>query len=214
MRCGPPRLSYKYNLYHLQQPLLLCKGHLPQGHLPMAPSYPQQQFVQQQMRDVAQYVTNTIGVNVDHMGWTPPWAYQADSSPDPQYPGRPLFIPPFAAHPTYSQTAGPPAAPRMDPPLFPDYYSQQGGIPLEASEAPNRYVREMTDEFWHSQRTRAMDGDTMPHFAYMPSPLDPDRPVAGVHMDVPEAMGDMPANSTTPIRPSWRGAGTWRASAA
>ena len=82
----------------------------------------------------------------------------------------------------------------MDPPLFPDYYSQQSGIPLEASEAPNRYVREMTDEFWHSQRTRAMDGDTMPHFAYMPSPLDPDRPVAGVHMYVLEAMGDMPAN--------------------
>merc|ERR1711920_382243 len=112
----------------------LPQGHLPQGHLPAAPSYPQQQFVQQQIRDASQYMANHFGINVEQMAWRPPWAYQPELSPDPAFSGRSNFMPAFVAHPTYSQTAGPPAPPRMGAPLFPDYYAQQRDVPLEAVE--------------------------------------------------------------------------------
>ena len=90
------------------------QGHLPQGHLPAAPSFPQQQFIQQQIRDASQYMSNHFGINVEQTAWRPPWAYQPELSPDPAYTGRSNFMPAFVAHPTCSQTAGPPAPPRMD----------------------------------------------------------------------------------------------------
>ena len=79
----------------------------------------------------------------------------------------------------------------MDHPVLPDYYSQQSGNPFEALENPNRYVREMTDEFWRAQRTRVMDSANMPDFAYLPAPQDPDVAVAGVSLNVPDALGDI-----------------------
>ena len=65
---------------------------------------------------------------------------------------------------------------------------------MEAVETSNRYVRATTDEFWNAQATRTMDRESMPHYAYMPTPLDPDRVVSPVHANIPDEMGPMPDN--------------------
>eukprot|EP00959_Pyramimonas_sp_CCMP1952_P096763 2022644-Pyramimonas_sp.AAC.1 len=56
-----------------------------------------------------------------------------------------------------------PAPAPMHPPLYPD-----------GSRVPNRFVREMADQFHSLTNVRCSDQPMYPHMAFMPAPTTPE----------------------------------------